>query len=249
MHKDVSNRRIPMDININIYDEVSSTNAVLKDMALKGAPAGTVVVAWKQTQGRGRLGRTFSSPEGGVYLSVLLPLDDQMLITAKAAVAVRRAIEYTTDINVGIKWVNDLIYKGKKVCGILAEVCKDKIVLGIGVNLCTPVKDFPPEIQDTAISLYRYPAVCDVDSIDVANAIVREIDLIADQPKDKWMNEYRFASVLTGQEVNIIQADRITGYGTVVSIDDNCALHVVDKNNNEMVLSTGEVSVRIRTQK
>lgn len=234
-----------MNINVNVFDEVTSTNSVIKEMIAKGAPAGTAVVAWKQTEGRGRLGRTFVSPKGGVYLSMLLPFDDTMTITAKAAVAVRRAIEYTTDVNTGIKWVNDIICKGKKVAGILAEAAGQFVIIGVGINLCTRIKDFPPELQDTVISLYKYPEICDVDGIDVANAVIRNLAEIVDEDKTSWLNEYRYASVLTGQEVKIIQADKVTGYGIVKGIDDNCALHVIDKHNEETVLSTGEVSIRL----
>lgn len=234
-----------MEINLNIYDEVTSTNTVLKEMAQKGAPVGTVVAAWKQSEGKGRLGRSFCSPSGGVYLSMLLPFDDSLTLTAKAAVAVRRAIEYTTDIQCAIKWVNDIIYKGKKVCGILAQVVGDKIILGVGINLCTRSEDFPKELKDIAISLYKNSSCCDVDGVDVVNAVIREMIKILDEEKTSWLNEYRYWSVLSGQEVTVKQADQITGKGIVTCIDDNCALHVVDKNKGEMILSTGEVSVRL----
>lgn len=234
-----------MNINISYFDEVTSTNSVLKEMIAKGAPEGTAVIAWKQTQGRGRLGRTFASPKGGVYLSVLLPYDSTMTLTAKAAVAVRRAINYTTDINTGIKWVNDIIYKGKKVAGILAEAVGDKVIIGVGINLCTRAQDFPPDLKDIAVSLYKCPELCDVDAVDVANSVVKNLIQILDEDKTSWLNEYRFASVLSGQEVKIIQADKVTGCGIVKCIDDDCALHVIDKNKGEMILSTGEVSVRL----
>lgn len=234
-----------MKLNISYFDEVTSTNAVLKEMLSKGAPDGTAVVSWKQTQGRGRLGRTFASPEGGVYLSVLLPFDSDLTLTAKAAVAVRRAIEYTTDINTGIKWVNDIIYKGKKVAGILAEAAGEHVIVGIGINLCTRVQDFPPELKDIAVSLYKCPELCDADAVDLANAVIRNLVEIVDEDKASWLAEYRYASVLSGQEVKVIQAGAVTGCGIVQGIDDNCALHVIDKNKGEMILSSGEVTIRL----
>lgn len=235
-----------LDVSVTYFDEVDSTNSLLKEMALKGAPCGTAVCAWKQTAGRGRLGRTFTSPEGGIYISMLLPFDETMLLTAKSAVAVRRAIEYSTDIRCDIKWVNDLEVRGRKVCGILAEAVGDKVVLGIGINLCTPVASFPPEIRETAASLYANPFVCDVDACDVVNAVVRNLCEILDEDRSHWLDEYRGASSLIGKTVNVIQASKVTGSGTVLSIDDNAALHVLDKDKGEMILSTGEVSVRLR---
>lgn len=231
------------DVNISYFDSVTSTNDVLKEMALKGAPSGTVAVAWNQTQGRGRMGRTFHSPNGGLYMSVLLDMDTSLTITAKAAVAVRRAIYEETDRETSIKWVNDLMYKGKKVCGILAEGIGDKIVLGIGINFSIRQKDFPSDLRDIAISLYDGPEKVDSDSVDLVNGIVKNLLGIIDDPS--FINDYRRYSCLIGKEVNVIQAGNVTGKGKVVSIDDNCALHVLDEKKGEMVLSTGEVSIRI----
>lgn len=232
-----------MNIDIKIYDKVESTNATLKELVLNGAKNGTVVVAWSQTAGRGRLGRSFESPRGGVYLSMLLPFDESLTITAKAAVAVKRAIMEVTDKRTTIKWVNDIMLDGKKVCGILAEAIKDHVVLGIGVNFSTRKKDFSPEIQNIATSIYNGPENEESDSVDLVNAIVRELEKLVDAPEDQWLGEYKSASLLIGKNVNIIQAGKVVGSGTVSEIDNNCALHIMD-NGVETVLSTGEVTIR-----
>lgn len=236
-----------MNIDIKVYQQVDSTNAVLKDLAQNGAKDGTVIVAWSQTAGRGRLGRTFCSPTGGVYLSILLPFDETMTITAKAAVAVKRAILSVTDKRTEIKWVNDILLNGKKVCGILAEAVKDHVVLGIGVNFSTRMKDLPPEIQKIATSIYNGPENEESDSMDLVNAIVKELVNLVESKDDMWLGEYRSSSSLIGKEVNIIQADKVVGSGIVTEIDNNCALHIMD-NGVETTLTTGEVTIREKSK-
>ncbi|MCR4677079.1 MAG: biotin--[acetyl-CoA-carboxylase] ligase [Sphaerochaetaceae bacterium] len=233
------------NVNLNYFDSVDSTNRVLKDMCDKGAPNGTVAVAWSQSGGRGRLGRSFASPRGGIYLSILLPMDESLSITAKAAVAVRRAISYCTDRECDIKWVNDLYYRGKKVCGILAEAYKGHVVLGIGINFCTPQKAFPPELQDVAISLYPGPDKTDSDPMDVVNEVVKNLISLSLGEDDSWLIEYQNHSMLTGKTVDVIQAGKVTSRGVVSKIDNNCALHIIEKDGQELILSTGEVSIRI----
>ena len=108
------------------FEELDSTNRYLKELAAKDARPGTVIIANRQSAGRGRLGRKFFSPgEKGIYMSILLrpdiPLERAVLITSMAAVAVARAIERVSGIEAKIKWVNDIFLKGKKVCGILTE--------------------------------------------------------------------------------------------------------------------------------
>jgi len=129
--------------DIRVEPCLPSTNTTAKELAAAGASEGTVVIARRQTAGRGRLGRSFSSPEGGVYMSLILrPAadTDPGLVTSCGAVAVARAIRRQCDLPVGIKWVNDLFIHGRKVCGILAEGVLDPtggltaIVLGLGIK-------------------------------------------------------------------------------------------------------------------
>lgn len=234
-----------MNIDIKVYQQVTSTNTVLKEMAQNGACDGTVVVAWSQTEGRGRLGRTFASPVGGVYLSMLLPLDESMTLTAKAAVAVKRAILEVTDKRTSIKWVNDIYLDGKKVCGILAEALNNHVVLGIGVNFSTRINDLPQDVRKIATSIYNGPENEESDSMDLVNSIVKNLADLVDCKDDMWLGEYKSSSLLLGKEVNIIQADKVVGTGTVTEIDNNCALHIMN-SGVETTLTTGEVSIRER---
>ena len=143
------------DAPIHLYDKLESSNRTAKTLALEGAPHGTMVLTSQQTAGRGRLGRRFESPAGkGIYLSLVLrpglPMTEAQAVTVSAAVAVCRAVKRLCGLDLGIKWVNDLYYNGKKVCGILTEAGADIesgqlewLVVGIGLNLTTTPADWP----------------------------------------------------------------------------------------------------------
>lgn len=233
------------DIDIDYYDEVTSTNEILRQMALDGAKPGKTVVAWKQSAGRGRLGRTFESPEGGIYISMLLPADSSMTLTAKAGVAAMRAIEEVTGKRVQIKWVNDILYKGRKVAGILAQGLGETVVVGIGINFNTDMGALGPELKDSASSLYNSWEEPDSDAMDLVNSLVRHMYALAGDDDPSWLREYKGTSAVTGKKVKVFQAGRQTGSGVVTEIDDNCALHVLDEKKGEMILSTGEITIRL----
>ena len=232
------------EIKVFEYQEIDSTNRLLLDMAKEGAPCGTVVLAHRQSSGRGRLGRSFSSPEGGVYISMLVPVHrNGFSLTAKAGVAVKRTIERMCGKKCGIKWVNDIIYEGKKVCGILAQGYEDKAVLGIGVNYAVDIRELPEDVREIAISLY--------DDIKDAPPMRAFIDELIDNvytlvygSDENWLDEYKGSSTIIGNKVLILKAGSVTGSGTAVFIDDSCFLHVAGDDGKEIVLSTGEVSVR-----
>ena len=150
-----------MEIKIQAFESLDSTNNYLKKLASGGAAEGTVVIADEQTAGRGRMGRSFASAPGcGIYMSMLLrpegcTADCAPGLTAVAAVAVCRAIEKVCGRAPGIKWINDLYLRGKKICGILCESSvKDGrvnyAVLGIGLNVTTRAEEFPEELRETA---------------------------------------------------------------------------------------------------
>ena len=150
---------------IHVYPVLESTNSTAKEMAMGGCPHGSCVIANRQTAGRGRRGRGFYSPPGsGLYFSILLCTEQLGLeaistVTAAAAVLVCRAIEAVSGRRAQIKWVNDVLMEGKKVCGILAEAGPARengeaawVVVGIGINITT--RDFPQELRTTAGSVF-----------------------------------------------------------------------------------------------
>ena len=236
-------------IDLHEYESLESTNKTLMDMAKEGAPAGTAVWAHRQTGGRGRLGRSFSSPEGGIYVSILLPLtadaDSAIRITAMAGVAVMRTISQVCNRKCGIKWVNDIIYEEKKVCGILAQGCAGKAVVGIGINYRTDLGKLPEDVRCLASGLYE-PEEDTPDERTFTEALLRNVWELCTLGDENWLQEYKSSSTILGKEVLILQAGNVTGSGTAAEIDDNCFLHVVGEDGKEMILSTGEVSIRNR---
>jgi len=156
-----TNKRL--HIRLYWFDSVDSTSEVLKQMALKGEAEGAVVVAGSQTRGRGRMQRSWFSPEGtGLYFSLLLrPLlaaDQAGIIPIFAAAACVRAIQNLCRIAAEIKWPNDLLISGKKVGGILCESHLQKsasrfMMVGVGINVNTDQQDFPAGLHRQSISL------------------------------------------------------------------------------------------------
>lgn len=232
---------------IKITDSVS-TNSELKKMALEGAEVGTVLVAERQSGGRGRLGRSFLSDEGGLYMSVILPYklgDDAGLLTTYAAVAVARAIERVAPVSVGIKWVNDLYVGGKKLCGILAEAVTrgDGIfaVLGIGVNLTNKLSR---ELSDIATTLFDECGVAVSPDV-LLEAIIDELSDFEKADFEKTIEEYRHRCVILGKNIDVIPHEGEKYAAKAVDILSDGSLLVKRKADGEMIrVFSGEVSVR-----
>ena len=159
MYKVYENRKREI---ISLY-ETESTNNDLKEIIRKSDEAVFALIkAKKQTTGRGRLGRSFFSPEGGLYFSLSLPLTGKEknipFLTLLAGLAVSEAVEKVSGIETEIKWPNDIYLNEKKLGGILTELVSGKklcAVVGIGINLNTRKEDFSPEIKDIATSFVR----------------------------------------------------------------------------------------------
>ena len=231
---------------------VSSTNTLLKQLSLQGAEHGTVLTAHTQTGGRGLLGRSFVSPSGGLYLSMLLCPDcaaeDILTLTPCTAVAVCRAIEKVCGISPGIKWPNDLIYGGKKICGILSESVYGaalKVILGIGINVNTPSEAFPDELRDIASSVFALTGK-ETDTDGLCRAVIDELDSMY----HSWsrnhrycIEEYRRRCINTGRDVLIIRNGASTP-AKALFITDDFALRVRYADGAAEDIAWGEVSVR-----
>ena len=164
--------------------ETASTNTLAMDLAHKGAAEGTVVIAEAQTGGKGRLGRSWASPQGNLYLSVILrpavPVHKAPLITLMGAVAVAAAVREQVKVPAGIKWPNDILIDGKKVSGLLTEMSAEPdrirhIVLGIGVNVNRDVRELAPDVRRTATTLAA-AAGAPVDRTSFAKALLARLD-------------------------------------------------------------------------
>ena len=231
--------------DIRYYTSLPSTNDVARKAAFEGAPAYFTVAAEQQTAGRGRLGRTFASPPGGAYFSVVLrphlPPAEYGRITPFAALAVRRAAVDTAGVVLDIKWVNDLLYHGKKVCGILSESGVDGqgapfVVLGIGINTASSV--LPPELAGTAGCI----PTCDNRAL--ITAVVRclragELEM----ESGAFLAEYRRACVSLNKTVLLVEGAR---QQTVFAMDiaPNGGLIVRHEDGSVTTVSGGEISLR-----
>jgi len=230
---------------IYIYESLGSTNTTLKEMAETGHGHGTVVISDSQTSGRGRYGRSFYSPSGGLYISFLLrreslKLPEITMITALAAVMVCRAVKKVIGKESLIKWVNDILLDDKKVCGILTETVNDSIVLGIGINISA---EFPDNLNKVAASIS--PGA----DASVRNRIAAELINVFLSPdtdfnNDEIYKEYKKRLTLLGKKIVVSQAD--TQYEAVaLDIDKTYRLIIKKTDGTVEALLSGEVSVRV----
>ena len=237
---------------VYVHERLDSSNQTAKRLALAGAPHGTLVLAGQQSAGQGRMGRRFESPAGkGIYLSLVLrvpvPASEALGVTVGAAVAVARAVQKLCGIELGIKWVNDLYYQGKKVCGILTEAgtsvesgLLEWLVVGIGLNLTTTPADWPEELARTAGSLFP-GGPAPVGRAALAGAIARE--LLALCPAFDCLDEYRARCFVPGHWVTVC-AETETYAAKALAIDEEGRLVIQRENGRQEALRCGEVTTR-----
>lgn len=243
--------------NIFIFKEVDSTNLKAKELASKGAEHGTLVVAERQTAGRGRMGRKFVSPAGsGIYMTLIIrpkaDLGKAMLITSAAAVAVCKAIRELTGKAAGIKWVNDIYIEEKKVCGILTEAVTDvetgdleSAVIGIGINFTADPEVFPEDVKQRVCWIYENKdEAADVTRNRLIAAVMDEVMRLCENLDDKsFMEYYREHSIVIGRDIVFIRGDERQP-AKVTGVDDNGGLIVVKNDGSREVLASGEISIR-----
>ena len=247
-----------INIEIHVYDSVTSTNSEAKRLALEGAADGTLVVSGQQTAGRGRLGRSFYSPKEGIYLSVIIrprfDVSKSVLITCAAAVAVAESVKEIAGKDARIKWVNDVYVDDRKVCGILTEGITDfesgqieAVIIGIGVN--TDVSNFPDDLKRIAGAVDG-----DYSASELAGAIAsRTIDYAHTIEERTFIDSYRSMSTVIGKKITVYKGqyklnpeDEIEGVtAEVKNIDNDGRLIVVYEDGTEEALSSGEITIRL----
>ncbi|WP_296884050.1 biotin--[acetyl-CoA-carboxylase] ligase [uncultured Methanobrevibacter sp.] len=148
--------------NLYVFKEVNSTNTLARFLSMNDAEMGTVIISEKQTKAKGRSGKSWESPLGGVWLSIIInPSVDYSkipLITLATGVAVAKTLEKIGVENPEIKWPNDIMINGKKVCGILTEAVTklntiENVIIGVGIDANLNVSDFPEELQEGTTTL------------------------------------------------------------------------------------------------
>lgn len=239
---------------IHVYQTLESTSRTAKQLALDGAGNGCTVIANEQTAGRGRMGRSFfSPPDSGIYMSIILrpkfPVKDGVLITTLASVAVCRAIEDVMGIDPKIKWVNDLLLNGKKICGILAEAVTntengslDFVILGIGVNLAEvqvpdELKEIVGFLQNEKIdTMTREKLIAEI-----LKQVLRYMEIIGDE---SIIEEYKKRSAVLGKNIEIHRQDGEITHAFAVDIDKRGGLVVRLSDGAIQTLNTGEISIR-----
>ena len=246
----------PCKEHIHCFDTIDSTNLQAKKMGLQGAPHGTALVAKHQTAGRGRLGRSFHSPDGqGMYLSMVLRpgchATELMHLTCAVGVAVCDAIEAVTGLRPGIKWTNDLVIGKRKLGGILTELSLDSggnvnfAVVGIGINCTQKVMDFPEDIQNIATSLSE-STNSEVSIPAITAAILSSLASMADgllPQREAFLRQYRKDCVTIGNEISVVTPAAVR-HGIAADVDTEGALVVDFPDGHREAVNSGEVSIR-----
>ena len=238
---------------LEIHAQLDSTNNRAKMLAAQGAAHGTTVIADSQTGGRGRMGRSFFSPEhSGVYMTVILrpewAPEKAGMLTSMAAVVAARAVEKVSGADVKIKWVNDLYLGGRKICGILSEAGLgmeagrlDWAVVGIGIN--TARMDFPEELKEIASSVGNETGTAP-DRNKLIAEILNELDALYDSMETgAFLEESRRRSNVIGREVTVIEGGKQYP-ARVLDIDEEGRL-VIETGEGKTRLHYGEVSLRL----
>ncbi len=238
---------------VRLFSEVVSTNTLAMDMAGKGAPEGTVVIAETQTGGKGRRGRKWISPKGNLYLSVILrpdmPLHKAPLITLMGAVSTAIAIRKQCGVQAVIKWPNDILISGKKTSGLLTEMSAEQdrirhIVLGIGVDVNMDVDDLPVEVREFATTLAE---ACGrkIDRLSLLRQLIQEVDVwyqtfLANE-KDV-LAEWKSLNVTLGSNVAVSGAGE-TFQGLAQGIDDEGRLMIEVADGTLHPVAAGDVTI------
>ena len=246
---------VPADVEV--YDSVTSTNDLAKLKMLSHRPI--AIIANKQTEGRGRYGRSFVSPSGtGLYMTLALKpvfsLQKSPFVTMATAVAVSRAIQKVCGIEPGIKWVNDIYYNKKKVCGILTEAQTsletgiiDRLIIGIGIN-CFP-GSFPAELRRIAGALTD--KAHSFSRSELAAEVINEmVPILADLEDMSFLSEYRRRCFILGHRIRIHPTYDEDGVAArALAVEDDGALLVEYQEGSQKgqreSIHTGEISVSI----
>jgi len=239
-----------MDYTISHFYSIDSTNWYARTL-----PPGNVVIAEQQTQGRGRLGRSFSSVPGGIYFSITVTpqcsLEEIPTLPLIVATAVAKGIRNTLDIPADIKWPNDILVSGKKIAGILVELTGEpdapsKAIIGTGINVNQSIQDLPKELVERATTLYELTGER-IDRKALFSELLEEVtdhfERLKYGTKD-ILNIWKAYSCTLGKEITVKQVSR-TVTGRAIDIDEGGALILDTNHGRERVLS-GDIQIHER---
>jgi BirA family biotin operon repressor/biotin-[acetyl-CoA-carboxylase] ligase len=239
--------------DIRLYPETASTNTRAVELAREGAAEGTVIVAETQTGGKGRLGRSWISPKGNLYASVVLrpsvPPYKAPLLTLMGAVAAASAIRKHVDIQAGIKWPNDIFISGKKAGGLLTEMSAEPdrvkyVVLGIGLNVNMDPGALPAEIRDLSTSLSAEKKV-PIDRTPLLLQLLQELDHwygLFLRNEGNVLEAWKDLNVTTGKRVAVsLPGERLEGLAQGVDGEGRLILAVDDGTIRQV--AAGDVTI------
>ncbi|WP_410514840.1 biotin--[acetyl-CoA-carboxylase] ligase [Paenibacillus sp. BR2-3] len=241
---------------LKLLETVVSTQEEAKKLAENGAPEGTAVIAEEQTGGRGRMGRKWHSPKGkGIWMSVVLrpnlPLMSTPQLTLLAGVAVCRAIRRATGVEAGIKWPNDLLVSGRKVCGILLESSLSEgqlqyCIAGIGIDANLAEDDYPDFLKGVGTSLMIERGGLPVDRTDLAGTVLAELEnlytLYLEQGFGPIKELWDSLSVTLGRQIALNTAQGRRG-GRAVGLDSDGGLLLQDDKGQWFSVCSGEIEM------
>jgi len=243
---------------IHHFTEVTSTNDVAKRLAAEGAEEGTIVISEKQTLGRGRLGRRWVSPEGGIWFSMILRPEvaskDASKLTFVVAVAVARVIRKMFNLDAEIKWPNDVLIGGKKVCGILTEASTkgdvvDFVIVGIGINANVSLDAFPRSLRRSITSLRR-ELRREVEREKFLCALLQEMEnyytLFIREKFDSILEEWRKLAGILGHHVEVSSFNEKIR-GLAVDVDQDGMLMIKLRDGTIRRVASGDVTLQKRS--
>ena len=239
---------------IHYLTTVDSTNSVLKSLAQNGEPPGSVVVADEQTEGRGRAGRSWFSPAGlGLWLSVLFrprsDVGELAPLSMVVAVSVAEAVASASEVDVGVKWPNDIVADGRKLGGILLESLQgasgavEYVVVGIGLNVDLERADLPDDLAETAVSL-RMLTRRRIDRLALLRAILERLDedwaRFEREGPAPFLTRWRSLSTTFEREVEIASGAS-TVRGKAIGLSPAGALIVEESDGRRVEIWHGDV--------
>ena len=237
--------------NIYCFPKVFSTNTLAKFLASKGAEDGTAVIAEVQTKARGRSGKKWESPKGGIWLSLVLrpnlPPSKASLITLATGVAVAKTL-ISLGVDAKIKWPNDVLVKGKKISGILTEASAtlneiDYIIVGVGIDINFKVEELDPELHDTVTTLNEELGK-DFNENDIIALFLKEFEDIYDNYKsgnvEDILGQWRILSDTIGKYVEIRHPLGKVNYGYAIGINKEGCLIIEEADGQIEKMISGE---------
>lgn len=242
-----------IDPDLIVFDSLDSTNKVAKEMLQKHAKEGTIVVAKNQERGRGRYDRKWHSPAGSLYMSIILKPENAShelpLLSLLMGCACAEAISGLFDIDVGLKWPNDLIVNERKLGGILSEIVTVRnqirgVILGVGINQNVNEDDFPQELQKSTTSIQMelgYPTSIELLIAGIINNVDKRLANVSREDSyDSTIREFRELCITIGRDV-LVQDAHETWNGTAVGVGIDGSLEVRDENDRIRRVRAGEI--------